>query len=75
MKKTVIGRLACLLSAAALLAACCGNKDTGSTVSVIKTDVPARPDGQENVIGLRTDPIDTVRIGFVGLGARGAVAV
>ena len=75
MKKTVIGRLACLLSAAALLAACCGNKDTGSTVSVIKTDVPARPDGQENVIGLRTDPIDTVRIGFVGLGARGAFAV
>ena len=71
MSKSLIGRLACLLSAAAILAACSGNKAS----RVIKTEIPPRPAGQENVIGLRADPIDTVRIGIVGLGARGAFAV
>ncbi len=42
---------------------------------IIKTDVPARPAGQEDVLGLRVPAIDTVRIGFVGLGARGTMAV
>ena len=71
MRQSTIGRIACLASAAALLAACCGPKE----VKVIRTEVPARPAGQEDVIGLRTDPIDTVRVGFVGLGARGSFAV
>jgi len=34
-----------------------------------------RADGQEDVIELRCDPIDTVRIGFIGLGMRGSGAV
>lgn len=42
---------------------------------VIRTDVPARPAGQESVIGLTADPIDVVRVGFVGLGMRGYSAV
>ena len=41
----------------------------------IKVKVPARPAGQENVIGLTVPAIDTVRVGFVGLGMRGSDAV
>ena len=36
---------------------------------------PERPAGQEHVLGLKADPIQTVRIGFVGLGMRGPSAV
>jgi len=36
---------------------------------------PPRPEGQEDVIELACDPIDTVRIGIIGLGMRGAGAV
>lgn len=45
------------------------------SVNVIKTVVPERPAGQESVIGLRTEPIETVRIGVVGLGMRGGSAL
>ena len=41
----------------------------------IKIDVPARPAGQENVIQLTTPKLQTVRVGFVGLGMRGPDAV
>jgi predicted dehydrogenase len=58
-----------MFTAAALLLTCCSKSD------VIKTKVPVRPAGQEDVIGLRTEPIDTVRIGIVGLGMRGSFAV
>ncbi len=37
--------------------------------------VPPRPDGQTDVIELRCDPIDTVRIAFIGLGMRGQEAI
>ena len=60
------------LAAAALLAAACCNKPAPT---VLKTDVPVRPAGQENVLGLRTEPLETVRIGVVGLGMRGSDAV
>ena len=66
MKKTLL-----YLAAAALLGISCCRQEA----AVIKTDVPARPAGQENVIGLRAAPIDTVRIGVVGLGMRGSFAV
>lgn len=42
---------------------------------VIRTDVPKRPAGQESVLGLKTEPLETVRIGIVGLGMRGGGAV
>lgn len=41
----------------------------------ITTPVPERQAGQSDVIGLTCDPIDTVRIGFIGLGARGTEAI
>ena len=56
-------------AAAALLCACSSSNEP------IKTKVPPRPAGAECVIGLATNPIDTVRIGVVGLGMRGTWAV
>ncbi len=41
----------------------------------IKVTVPKRPAGQENVIQLTTPKLDTVRVGFIGLGMRGPGAV
>ena len=46
-----------------------------SKSGVIQVDVPKRPAGQEHVLGLTVAPIDTVRVGFVGLGSRGPYAV
>jgi predicted dehydrogenase len=36
---------------------------------------PPRPEGQSDVIELRCDPIETVRIAFIGVGNRGTGAV
>lgn len=41
----------------------------------IKTTTPTRRAGQTSVVGLRTEPLETVRIGIVGLGERGLKAV
>ena len=38
---------------------------------VIVFDTPARVEGQQSVLRLRTAPMDTVRVGFIGLGMRG----
>ena len=56
---------------AALLISACG----GEIDRTIYTVVPERPAGQEDVIGLATEPIDTVRVGFIGLGMRGIGAI
>lgn len=41
----------------------------------IKVEVPPRPAGQEDVIQLTAPKLDTVRVGFIGLGMRGPGAV
>ena len=64
MKKIFIALLA-------LIAACSCVSESG----IIQVDVPQRPAGQEHVLGLVTEPLDTVRVGFVGLGMRGPGAV
>ena len=61
-----------LILAVLSFAAC---KPAVRTAAVLTSDIPARPDGQEDVLGLRTEPLETVRIGFVGLGMRGGDAV
>ena len=38
-------------------------------------ETPQRPEGQSDVIELRADPIDTVRMAIIGLGMRGLPAV
>ena len=41
----------------------------------IVLETPKRAPGQESALGMKCDPVDTVRIGFVGVGGRGAFAV
>ena len=41
----------------------------------IVIDTPARPAGQKNVLGLTAPKLETVRVGFAGLGSRGPWAV
>lgn len=43
--------------------------------SPIEVNVPERPAGQQDVIQLTAPAIKTVRVGFIGLGMRGADAV
>ena len=57
---------------AVVAAGCCKQK---AVENIIKTPVPARPAGQQNVLGLTAEPIETVHIGVVGLGMRGSEAV
>ncbi len=41
----------------------------------LSTEVTARPEGQKDVLNLVTPKIETVRVGFIGLGMRGPGAV
>ena len=41
----------------------------------IVVDTPARPAGQQSALGLTTPKLETVRVGFAGLGSRGPWAV
>ncbi|MBR2948211.1 MAG: Gfo/Idh/MocA family oxidoreductase [Bacteroidales bacterium] len=38
-------------------------------------ETPERLEGQKSVLGLRTEPMEVVRVGFIGLGMRGPGAV
>ena len=48
------------------------NNNMGRSIQV---PVPPRPEGASDLIGFSVAPIDTVGVGFVGLGMRGADAV
>lgn len=60
-----------------VFATACNNpsKNNDPSARVIRTEVPERPAGQKDVLGLVTPKMDTVRIGFIGLGMRGPGAV
>ena len=69
-----------LLLLALVLTACNGNLSKqsnadDSSVYVIKTGIPARPSGQKDMLGFVAPKMDTVRVGFIGLGMRGPGAV
>lgn len=49
-------------------------EDLNTPISV-KIKTPSRPSGQKDVIQLVTPKLDTVRVGFIGLGMRGIGAV
>ena len=67
MKKMFVPlMIACLL----MLSSC-----SHQLVKMIETPVTSRPAGQQDVLGLTATPLDTVRVGFVGLGMRGPGAV
>ena len=64
----------------ALTLASCGKKVPASVPATIKNGMielkaPARAPGQVSALGMACDPIDTVRIAFVGVGGRGTAAV
>ena len=48
-------------------------KETTATkeYAPLEVPVPERPAGQQDVIELTTPKLDTVRVGFIGLGMRG----
>ena len=62
-------RVLTVLAMAAALAACSPKQ------TIIRTEVPPRPAGQEDMIQFAADPIENVGIGVVGLGMRGGSAV
>ena len=62
-------KLIALLALAGALASCCPKQ------TVIKTEVPPRPAGQEDMLQFAAEPIEDVGIGVVGLGDRGTGAV
>lgn len=68
--KTILKGLAAFCLAVSLVA--CGNTNQDKTIYV---ETPARPAGQESVIGLTAPALDTVRVGIIGLGMRGTGAV
>lgn len=60
-------------AAVASLFVACGEKTTQPPL--IETEIPERPAGQTDMIGFAAEPLDTVRVGFIGLGMRGPDAV
>ena len=73
MKKILV----LILAAAAALAACTQTSEYGYVIKdgVAVYNTPARPADQVCMIGFAADPIDTVRVAFIGLGDRGDGAV
>ena len=67
MKKSILS----LAIALPLLIGCAKSDDS----KIIKTPIPERPAGQTDLVGFRTEPMDSVRVGFIGLGMRGPDAV
>ncbi|MFI3316633.1 MAG: Gfo/Idh/MocA family oxidoreductase [Rikenellaceae bacterium] len=53
----------------------CGSSSCEDMPYAIKTTIPKRPAGQEDVIQLTAPAIPVVRVGFIGLGMRGPGAV
>ncbi len=58
---------------AVFLGAC--TQGTSQQVQMLQTEIPQRPAGQEDVLQLTCEPLEVVRVGFVGLGMRGPGAV
>ena len=76
LRSTFIGLIVTLMSLCAAVAQSLSPSTTwhweGGTIVV---DTPERPEGQEHVLNLAVEPIETVRVAFVGLGMRGPWAV
>lgn len=70
MNKIYYALLVCLLC---VVTGCSG--DHGALRGPITTEVPPRPAGQEDMVAYAAEPLDTVRVGFIGLGMRGPGAV
>ncbi len=69
MKKIFVSLLA---AASLFIGGCCGEQ---AVQRVIETEVPARTADQECMLGYAAPKLETVRVGFIGLGMRGPGAV
>ena len=65
------------VAAMAALASCCKNSGYGYEIKdgVAVYNTPERPADQISMIGFAAEPLETVRIGVIGLGMRGPDAV
>lgn len=77
MKKEFILFLSAFLAMPAVASALGNNPlpSTNKTYAPIVTEVPARAAGQTDMLEFAAAPLDTVRVGFIGLGMRGPDAV
>lgn len=73
MKKLYLSLLTILAVTTMVSFASCGKKHKEG--NIIVTETPIRPSGQEDVINLTTEPLENVRVAFIGLGMRGPGAV
>jgi predicted dehydrogenase len=66
-----------ILLAGIILLGCTGGgaQEPREKYQPVRTEIPTRPAGQKDVLGLVTEKLDTVRVGFIGLGMRGPGAV
>ncbi len=70
-----------ILAAAALVAIACNTEkpipEYGYAIKdgTVVFNIPPRPADQQSMLPFQCDPIDTVRVGFVGIGSRGSGAV
>ena len=74
--KKLLAKVALVAICAATLVAC-NNVPKGYTLKngTYHYNTPARPAGQQDMLAFAAEPIDTVRVGFIGLGMRGPGAV
>ncbi|MBR4850823.1 MAG: Gfo/Idh/MocA family oxidoreductase [Tidjanibacter sp.] len=74
--KKLIARVALLAIAICTLLSC-NTAPKGYTLKngTFHYNTPARPAGQQDMLAFAAEPIDTVRVGFIGLGMRGPGAV
>lgn len=79
MKKTSFLRYSYLLAVLLIILSSCKPETDKTKNSVFEAvelyPEPPREKGQTDVIELRANPIDTVRIAFIGLGMRGSQAI
>lgn len=74
--KNLVKPLLLVLIVLSVIIGCSGGKPAKEAmIGPIQVNVPERPAGQKDVLGLTTPKMDTVRVGFIGLGMRGPGAV
>lgn len=73
MKIRLLGAVVAIM--AALLLTSCTEKPYKMVDGTIVYNTPQRDKGQSDMIGFAAEPLETVRVGFIGLGMRGPSAV
>ncbi|MBQ8839132.1 MAG: Gfo/Idh/MocA family oxidoreductase [Bacteroidales bacterium] len=76
MKRNIISLLSAIVMLTTI-SSCCNDSGYGYKMKdgMIVYNTPERPADQKSVIGLTAAPMETVRIGIIGLGMRGPSAV